>query len=92
MKSYRKELWFNTRQRVEFLNITDEVDQALKESESGKDFAWSMPCTLQPVFSLTIMSPDYGTIIKIGLKNWRLTAQFPSTTITGPAKIMEMLI
>lgn len=32
MKSYRKELWFNTRERVEFINITPEVEQALKES------------------------------------------------------------
>ena len=32
MKSYRKELWFQTRQRREFLNITPEVRQCLKES------------------------------------------------------------
>jgi secondary thiamine-phosphate synthase enzyme len=32
MKSYRKELWFNTRKRIEFLNITPQVDQCLQES------------------------------------------------------------
>ncbi len=32
MKSYRKELRFQTRQRREFLNITPEVRQCLKES------------------------------------------------------------
>jgi len=32
MKSYRKELWFNTRTRREFINITPEVQQCLKES------------------------------------------------------------
>jgi secondary thiamine-phosphate synthase enzyme len=32
MKSYRKELWFNTSQRREYLNITDKVRSALKES------------------------------------------------------------
>ncbi|MDD3625817.1 MAG: secondary thiamine-phosphate synthase enzyme YjbQ [bacterium] len=32
MKSYRKELWFNTKERMEFINITDEVIKALKES------------------------------------------------------------
>ncbi|MHC4890993.1 MAG: secondary thiamine-phosphate synthase enzyme YjbQ, partial [Planctomycetota bacterium] len=26
MKSYRKELWFNTRGRREFINITPEVE------------------------------------------------------------------
>ena len=32
MKSYRKELWFNTKNRIEFINITSEVNQCLKES------------------------------------------------------------
>lgn len=32
MKSYRKELWFNTSQRLELVNITPEVEQALAES------------------------------------------------------------
>ena len=32
MKSYRKELWFNTRGRREFINITPQVDECLKES------------------------------------------------------------
>ena len=32
MKSYRKELWFDIRQRREFLNITPDVEACLKES------------------------------------------------------------
>ncbi|HXK49632.1 MAG TPA: secondary thiamine-phosphate synthase enzyme YjbQ [Clostridiales bacterium] len=32
MKSFRKELWFNTTQRRQFLNITHEVQQAIDES------------------------------------------------------------
>jgi len=32
MKSYRKELWFNTTTRRAFLNITGEINQCLKES------------------------------------------------------------
>ena len=32
MKSYRKELWFNTKQRREFINITPQVEEALRES------------------------------------------------------------
>lgn len=32
MKSYRKELWFQTTQRREFMNITRDVDNCLKES------------------------------------------------------------
>jgi len=32
MKSYRKELWFNVKQRRELINITAQVRQCLKES------------------------------------------------------------
>jgi len=32
MKSYRKELWFNTKARREFINITPQVQQCLSES------------------------------------------------------------
>ncbi len=32
MKSFRKELWFNIKERVEFVNITQDVDKALQES------------------------------------------------------------
>jgi secondary thiamine-phosphate synthase enzyme len=32
MKSYRKELWFNTTQRRQYINITSEVQQCIDES------------------------------------------------------------
>lgn len=32
MKSYRKELWFHTTSRRQFLNITSEVEDCLRES------------------------------------------------------------
>jgi secondary thiamine-phosphate synthase enzyme len=32
MKSYRKELWFNTEKRRQYLNITSEVEKCLSES------------------------------------------------------------
>jgi len=32
MKSFRKELWFNTTQRREYLNITDQIEACLYES------------------------------------------------------------
>jgi secondary thiamine-phosphate synthase enzyme len=32
MKSFRKELWFNTARRREFINITPQVQQCLRES------------------------------------------------------------
>lgn len=38
MKNYRKELWFNTSKRVEFINITPEVKKALRDSEIKEGF------------------------------------------------------
>ncbi|MBU6468247.1 MAG: secondary thiamine-phosphate synthase enzyme YjbQ [Betaproteobacteria bacterium] len=32
MKHFRKELWFNTKDRVEFINITPQVETCIKES------------------------------------------------------------
>jgi len=32
MKSYRKELWFKTKNRTEFINITPQVEKCLAES------------------------------------------------------------
>ncbi len=32
MKSYKKELWFNTPERVSFINITGKVEETLHES------------------------------------------------------------
>ena len=32
MKSFRKELWYNTKGRRAFINITDEVENCLRES------------------------------------------------------------
>ncbi len=38
MKSYRKELWFNSRSRREYLNITPQVEQCLEESGIKEGF------------------------------------------------------
>jgi len=33
MRSYKKELWFETKQRREFINITPQIKECLRESE-----------------------------------------------------------
>ncbi|MEK6589368.1 MAG: secondary thiamine-phosphate synthase enzyme YjbQ [Nitrospinota bacterium] len=38
MKSYRKELWFNVPTRRGFINITPQVDEALRESRIKEGF------------------------------------------------------
>ena len=38
MRSYRKELWFETSDRREFINITPQVEECLKESSIREGF------------------------------------------------------
>ena len=38
MRSYKKELWFNTKNRLEFINITHEVEDAVRQSEIKEGF------------------------------------------------------
>jgi len=38
MKSYRKELWFETSNRREFINITPQVEDCLRESDVREGF------------------------------------------------------
>ena len=38
MKSYTEHLWFNTKKRIEFINITDKVEQAVKKSGIKEGF------------------------------------------------------
>ena len=38
MKSFTKELWFNTDNRFEFIDITDQVEKALRESGIKEGF------------------------------------------------------
>lgn len=38
MKSYRKELWFHTQKREAFVNITPQVEEAVKESGIREGF------------------------------------------------------
>lgn len=39
MKSYRKELWFDTNKRRAYINITNEVEKCLKESDITEGIA-----------------------------------------------------
>ena len=45
MKTYRKELWFNTDIRRAFLNITPEIEKCLAESGIQEGCYCVMQCT-----------------------------------------------
>jgi secondary thiamine-phosphate synthase enzyme len=60
MKTYRKELWFNTKKRVEFINITHEVEKCVYESgiKEGLCLVNAMHITA----SVFINDNEYGLI------------------------------
>jgi thiamine phosphate synthase YjbQ (UPF0047 family) len=62
MKSYRKELWFKTKNRTEFVNITPQVEKCLEDSgiKEGLCLVNAMHITA----SVFINDDESGTRIK----------------------------
>jgi len=57
MKSYRKELWFETGKRREFINITREVEKCLKESGIAEGL---LLCNAMHITSSVFVNDDEG--------------------------------
>ncbi len=55
MKNYRKELWFNTSNRREYLNITPQVEKCLKESGIKEGF---MLCNAMHITASVFINDD----------------------------------
>ena len=49
MKSFRKELWYNTPTRRAFVNITGEVENCIIESGVKEGLVFTMLCISQQV-------------------------------------------
>ena len=92
MKSFRKELVFNVPNRVEFINITNDVQEAINESgiQDGLVLVNAMHITA----SVFINDNESGlhNDYKDGLKNLLRMNLFRFTSITGQVKTMAMLI
>ncbi len=58
MKSYRQELWFNIPSRRGFLNITNEVEQCLRES--GIQEGLTLICAMHITASVFINDDENG--------------------------------
>ena len=86
MKSYRKELWFETPSRRAFINITRQVEAALKESGIRDGLCWSTPCTSPPRCSSTTTRAGCTPTMKRGSRAWRRTRRFRATATTRPAR------
>jgi secondary thiamine-phosphate synthase enzyme len=57
MKSYRKELWFDIKKRREFINITPEVEECLKESGVKEGL---LLCNAMHITSSVFINDDEG--------------------------------
>jgi secondary thiamine-phosphate synthase enzyme len=55
MKSYKKELWFNTKSRREFINITPQVEVCLAESGIREGF---MLCNAMHITASVFINDD----------------------------------
>ena len=68
MKSYRKELWFNTKNRREFINITPQIEDCLKESGSKRDIA----CNAMHITAVFINDDEAG--LYKDMENWSIAS------------------
>jgi thiamine phosphate synthase YjbQ (UPF0047 family) len=86
MKSYRKELWFNTPSRVAFVNITGQVQDCLRES--GVKEGMALVNAMHITASVFINDDESGLHhdYAFGWKNWRRMIRLNSIAITIPAK------
>ncbi|MGB9696041.1 MAG: secondary thiamine-phosphate synthase enzyme YjbQ [Ignavibacteria bacterium] len=57
MKSYRKELWFQTKTRREFINITGEIEKCLEESRIKEGL---LLCNAMHITSSVFINDDEG--------------------------------
>ena len=77
MKSYRKELWFNTKNKVEFINITREVEKAVEESGIKEGL-----CLVNAMHITTsVFINDYESGLIDDFKKW-LEELAPSSPVT----------
>ena len=66
MKSYTEHLWFNTKNRIEFINITDKVEQAVKKSGIKEGFV--LVNAMHITASVFINDDESGLIVDF--KEW----------------------
>ena len=92
MKSYRKELWFETPGRRAFLNITPQVEAALKESGVREGLAL---VNAMHITASVFINDDERVCTPItthGSKGSRRMSLFRDTAITEPARTTLMHI
>jgi secondary thiamine-phosphate synthase enzyme len=66
VKSYRKELWFNTKNRREFINITPQIEDCLKESGIKEGL---LLCNAMHITASVFINDDEAGLHK-DMENW----------------------
>lgn len=66
MKNYRKELWFNTKHRREFINITPDVEKCLQESGISEGF---LLCNAMHITASVFINDDESGLHQ-DFENW----------------------
>ena len=83
MKTYRKELWFETRNRREFQNITATIDECLHESGIQEGL---LLCNAMHITSSVFINDDESGLhqdFETGLNVWHLRNHIRNTSITA---------
>jgi hypothetical protein len=88
MTAYRKELWFETPTRRAFLNITPQVEAALKESEIKEGMALINAMHITASVSSTTTRADSTPITTPGWKSWRRMNPFRAAATIERARTM----
>ena len=89
MKSFRKELWFNTPTRVAFVNITAQVEECIRES--GVKEGLALVNAMHITASVFINDDEAGLhhdYSQSGWKSSRRTSRSSNTATTTPARTM----
>ncbi len=87
MKSYRKELWFNTPTRVAFVNITGQVQDCIRES--GVKEGLALVNAMHITASVFINDDEVGFAPRLFASGWkssRRTSRSNSIATMIPAK------
>lgn len=88
MKSYREELWFETKTRRAYLNITSHVEAIVKKSGVAEGLVL---VNAMHITASVYINDDKRDCFRTTIGFWRRSPLMkPSTVITTPARITEM--
>ena len=92
MRSYRKEFWFNTPTRVAFINISDQVQECIRESGIKEGLVLVNAMHITASVFINDDEPGLHHDYTVGWRNLRRMNPSSSTATMIPEKIMPTRI